>query len=123
MSIHYRTTVSMYGRFPIVLAEGPTETGKSNAMKAGLSLLGMSKTGFYMEGTNRFLIERSAMSSLPYDIDEACSGSKELDLVKLIVDLHGGGKNCEHEERFSPPQKCANKRQLWVESLLIGRSY
>ena len=54
MSIHYRTTVSMYGGFPIVLAEGPTETGKSTAMKAGLSLLGMSKTRFYVEGTSGF---------------------------------------------------------------------
>ena len=44
----------MYGGFPIVLAEGPTETGKSTAIKAGLSLLGMSKTGFYMEGTSGF---------------------------------------------------------------------
>ena len=34
------------------------------------------------------------MSSLPYDIDEACSGSKELDLVKLIVDL------CMGEEKL-----------------------
>ena len=52
----------------------------------------MSKTGFYVEGTNGFFIEKSALSSLPYGIDEARSGSKQLDLVKLIVDLHGGGK-------------------------------
>ena len=58
MSVHYRTIMSMYGGFPIVLAEGPTETGKSIAMKAGLSLLGMSKTWFYVEGTNRFFLSR-----------------------------------------------------------------
>ena len=92
MSVHYRTIISMYGGFPIVLAEGPTETGKSTAMKAALSLVGMAKTGFYVEGTNGYFMERSAMSSLPYGIDEACNGSKQLDLVKLIVDLHGGGK-------------------------------
>lgn len=37
-------------------------------------------------------MERSALSCLPYGIDEACSNSKQLDLVKLIVDLHGGAK-------------------------------
>ena len=79
----------MFGGFPIVLALGATETGKSTAIKAGLSLFGMAKDGFYVEGSNGYFMERSALSCLPYGIDEACTNSKQFD---LIVDLHGGAK-------------------------------
>ena len=39
MSLHYNTIITMYGGFPIALAIGPTETGKSTAIKAGLVYL------------------------------------------------------------------------------------
>ena len=92
MSSHYTQVVKTYGGFPIVLAVGPTETGKSTAIKAGLSLVGMAKDGFYVEGSTAYFMERSALSCLPYGIDEACSDNKQFDLMKLVVDLHGGAK-------------------------------
>ena len=72
----------------------------------------MSKTGFYVEGTNGFFTERSSTSSLPYGIDEACSGSEQLDLVKLIVDLHGGGKTVNLKRGSFLPKKCADHAVL-----------
>ena len=75
-----------------MLAIGPTETGKSTAVKAGLSIFGMAKDAFYVEGSNGYFMERSALSCMPYGIDEATANSKQLDKVKLIVDLHGAAK-------------------------------
>ena len=91
MSCHYQTIVQQFGGFPIVLAVGPTETGKSTAIKAALSLFGMTKAGFYVDGSNAYFMERSALSCLPYGIDEGTT-DKQLDLVKLIIALNGGAK-------------------------------
>lgn len=52
MAFHYAQITAKYGGFPIVLAIGPTETGKSTAIKAGLSVFGMAKDAFYVEGSN-----------------------------------------------------------------------
>ncbi|XP_064393840.1 uncharacterized protein LOC135341260 [Halichondria panicea] len=92
MSCHYTHIAAKYGGFPIVLAVGPTETGKSTALKAALSIFGMAKDAFYVEGSNAYFMERSALSCMPYGIDEATAHSKQLDVVKLIVDLHGAAK-------------------------------
>ena len=104
MSCHYAKIVSQFGGFPIVLAIGPTETGKSTSIKAGLSLFGMAKGSFYVEGSNAYFMERSALSCLPYGIDEACSDSKQFDLVKLVVDLHGGAKTANLRRGAFLPQ-------------------
>lgn len=87
MSCHYRKIVQQF-----VLAVGPTETGKSTSIKAALSLFGMTKTGFYVEGSNAYFMEQSALSCLPYGIDEATADNKLLDIVKLIITLSGGAK-------------------------------
>lgn len=92
MAFHYNKVATLFGGFPIVMALGETETGKSTAVKAGLSLYGMSKDGFYVDGSYGYFMERSALSCLHYGIDEACINSKQLDLVKLIVDLNGAAK-------------------------------
>ena len=92
MASQYSKVIGLFGGFPIILATGPPETGKSTAIKAALSLVGMNKDGFYVEGSTAYFMERSALSCLPYGIDEACSDSKQFDLLKLIIDLHGGAK-------------------------------
>ena len=65
MGIHYRTIVSMYGGFPIVLAEGPTETGKSTAMKAGLSLLARHVKDGILRGGNKQFFYREKCHVIP----------------------------------------------------------
>lgn len=41
MSLHYSTITKEYGGCPIVIAVGPSETGKTTALTAALSLSGM----------------------------------------------------------------------------------
>ncbi len=49
----------------------------------------------YVKGSNAFFLERSAVSSLPYAIDDppkARSKNNSVDVDDLIVDLHDGCK-------------------------------
>ena len=96
MSCHYRQIVETFGGFPIVLACGPTETGKSTSLKVGLSLTGGQKRPFYAKGTNAYFLERSSLSCLPFGIDDpnmsTYAGKKQLDVGELVVHLHNGAK-------------------------------
>ena len=96
MSCHYRQIVDTFGGFPIVLACGPTETGKSTSLKVGLSLTGGQKHAFYAKGTNAYFLERAALSCLPFGIDDpnmsTYGGRKQLDIGELVVDLYNGAK-------------------------------
>ena len=96
MSCHYRQIVDSKGGFPIVIACGPTETGKSTSLKVGLSLTGGHKHAFYSKGTNAYFLERAALSCLPYGIDDPNMGTylgrKQLDVRELVVDLFNGAK-------------------------------
>ena len=84
MSCHYRQIVHNFAGFPVVVACGPTETGKSTSLKVGLSLTGGQKHAFYSKGTNAYFLERAALSCLPFGIDDpnmsTYAGRKQLDL-------------------------------------------
>ena len=83
MSCHYRQIVDNLGGFPIVVACGPTETGKSTSLKVGLSLTGGQKNAFYSKGTKAYFLERAALSCLPFGIDDpnmsTYAGRKQLE--------------------------------------------
>ena len=70
MSCHYRWIVEMFGGFPVVLACGPPETGKSSTLKFVLSVTGGQKGAFYAIGTNAYFLKRSSLSCLPFGIDD-----------------------------------------------------
>ena len=56
---------------------------------------GSHSSAMYVKGTNAFFLERAAISSLPFAIDDppkAKSGSSALDVNDLIVDLYNGCK-------------------------------
>lgn len=59
-----------------MIASGPSATGKSTAIKAGLSLFGCSNNNLYVKGANRAFLGRSSMSTLPYGIDDPCNKKK-----------------------------------------------
>jgi len=40
MALHYKTLANVFGGCPIVVCLGPSETGKTTALKAALSLTG-----------------------------------------------------------------------------------
>ena len=91
MSLNYNTLTQAYAGWPILVSHGPAETGKTTAIKAALSLTGevqhttymnrlllqcfcflahSSHAAMYVKGTNAFFLERAAISSLPFAIDD-----------------------------------------------------
>ena len=67
MSLHFKTVRVLYGGVPIPVAFGPSETGKSTAIRKALSLLGC---GMYVKGTNAVFLTRAAACGLPFAIDD-----------------------------------------------------
>ena len=94
MTFHYTTIKNMYGGCPITVAVGESETRKSTAIKAALSLFGCHKIACYVKGTNALSMERASRSSLPFGIEEAMPSKKgkinKLDLTELVIDLYDG---------------------------------
>ena len=94
MTFHYATIKDMFGGCPITVAMGDSETGKSTALKATLSLFGCDKISCYVKGTNALFMERASRSSLPFGIEEAMPSKKgkmnKLDLTELVIDLYDG---------------------------------
>ena len=73
---------------------GDSETGKSTALKAALSLFGCNEISLYVKGTNAMFMERAFRSPLSFGIREAMSSKKgkmnKLDLTELVIDLYDG---------------------------------
>lgn len=94
MTFHYATIKDVFGGCPITVAMGDSETGKSTALKAALSLFGCNKISLYVKGTNALFMERASRSSLPFGIEEAMPSKKgkmnKLDLTELVIDLYDG---------------------------------
>ena len=101
MSFHYNLIVSLYSGCHIVVATGPSSTGKTTSIKAGLSLFGCSNNNMFVKGTNRGFLERSSMSSIPYGIDDPKLGkskskANQLDIAELAVDLFNGSPTANY---------------------------
>ena len=94
MAFHYSLIKDIYGGCPITVATGPSETGKSTAIRAALSLFGAHKISRYVKGTNALFMERASSSSIPFGIEEAVPSKKgkqnKLDLTELVIDLYDG---------------------------------
>ena len=95
MSFHYQQIVDTYGGCSLTIASGPPATGKTTAIKAGLSLCGCANNNMFVKGTNRGFLERSSISTLPFGIDDPGHGkgksrANNLDLPELVVDLYNG---------------------------------
>ena len=52
MYCHYNIVAEKHGGCPIIIAVGPTETGKSTTILLILSMFGMSAKSFYIDGSN-----------------------------------------------------------------------
>ena len=96
MYCHYNVVAEKLGGCPIVIGISPSETGKSTAIAVALRLYGMSKKSMYVDGSNAYSMERSALSYLPYGVDDVGGDNKQLNLPALVVSLHGGAMsaNC-----------------------------
>ena len=78
-----------------MIALGESETGKSTAIRAGLSLFGSDDISRYV---NAALLERACRSTIPFAIEEG-KGSKtkskpnSLDLAELIMSVSNGSRS------------------------------
>lgn len=57
VAFHFQTVVEMYGNCPITVAIGPSQSGKSTAIKAALSLFTCDEIGLFVKGTNAVLLD------------------------------------------------------------------
>lgn len=71
LAFHYETILEMYGGCPITVALGESETEKSTAIRAGLSLFGCDEISRFVKGTNAAFLEIAGRSTLPFGIEEA----------------------------------------------------
>lgn len=98
LAFHYETVVELYSGCPITVAIGEAETGKSTAIRAGLSLCACDQLSLYVKGTNAAFLERSNRSTLPFGIEEGARGKKgksranQLDMPELIIELYNGSR-------------------------------
>ena len=96
MCFHYAQVLATYGGCCMVVASGEPATGKSCSIQLALSTSGVSNNNLFVRGTNRTMLERSSLSTLPYGIDDLCSGKKaknkpnQLDIEELAVNLYNG---------------------------------
>ena len=108
MAFHYRQIVSTYGGCSMMVATGPPATGKSTAIKVGLSLFGCSNNNVFVKGTNRGFLERSSISTLPYAIEDPSnrkgkSKANSLDIEELAVDLYNGSPTTNYNSGILQP--------------------
>ena len=98
LSFHFEMILQMYSSCPIIVAMGKSETGKSTALRAGLSLFACDEIGRFVKGTNSILLERACSSSFPFAIEEG-KGSKnksrtnQMDVSELIIDVSNGSRS------------------------------
>ena len=85
----------------------------------------------YVKGTNAFFLERAAILSLPFAIDDhhrSKSGSSSLDVNDLIVDLYNGCKTANLQKGSLVPHSVPivatnfnlNNDQRYVENYTLS---
>ena len=88
MSFHYQEIVKVFRFCPQVMATGPVSTGKSVSIQAALSLFGADNTkNHYMKCSKAFCLQRAAISSLPFGIDDPTFPAE---LNEVVVSFYNG---------------------------------
>lgn len=90
MAKHYEALMAKYNACPLPLFFGESETGKSTAVRCALSICGQHNVGHLMKmkSTSATInIERSAMSTVPFALDDPKSTEKFRELLILIFTM------------------------------------
>ena len=88
MSFHYQEILKLFRFCPQVMATGPVSTGKSMSIQAALCLFGADNTkNHYTKCSKAFCLQRAAISSLPFGIDDP---SFPVDLNEVVVSFYNG---------------------------------
>lgn len=90
MALHYQTIISQFFFCPIPLAFGiACGTGKTTALRCGLSIVGAHPARFYSKESGEKYSEISSQSNLPFAIDDPKSQAAISD---LSIALFNGAK-------------------------------
>lgn len=89
MALHYNTIIEAYMHCPIPLVCGPPGTGKSTALRCGLSLLGAYPQRYWSYGTKEKYTALCSESMLPLGIDDPRSQSA---ISELVMSLYGAAQ-------------------------------
>ncbi len=85
MALHYETILSKYMNCPVPLAYGESGTGKTTALRCGLSIVGAhprsNPSRFYSKGSTEKFADICCHSYLPFAIDDPKSKSMINDLT------------------------------------------
>lgn len=84
MALHYNTIIQTYMHCPIPVVYGPPATGKTTALRCGLSLLGAYPQRFWSFGTKEKYAALCSESTLPLGIDDPRSQTAISDLVMTL---------------------------------------
>jgi hypothetical protein len=99
LALNYEAILESYEGCPVPYVYGPSQTGKTQACKTALALLGMLQKGFYKKTTSqKWFLERCSLSSMPFAIDDPRdvrdrrgNNTVPSDLLDLINDIFDGG--------------------------------
>ena len=99
MSLHYETILEYYEGCPVPYLYGISQTGKTQACKTALALIGMQKKGFYKKNTSqKWFLDRCSLSSMPFVIDDPRdlkdrrgTTTVPAELLDLANDIFDGG--------------------------------
>ena len=84
MALHYNTVMKNYMNCPIPIICGSPGTGKTTALRCGLSLLGAYPQRFWSHATKEKYVSLCSNSSLPLGIDDPRSQAVISDLVMSL---------------------------------------
>ena len=90
LTLHYQMMLKKLKFCPIPLAFGQSGTGKTTALRCGLSLLGIHDSHFFSKVTKEKILQMACYSGVPLGIDDPQSQG---DISRLLIDLFNGAKN------------------------------
>lgn len=90
MALHYSTIIKHSHHCHIPFLTGPSGTGKTTALRSGLSLIGAQEKRFFSRGTKEKYSQHCCESSFPIGCDDPLS---EAHTGQLVVDLYNGAKS------------------------------
>ena len=90
MVLHYEAILDRYLNYPVAIAFGQSGTGKTTALRCGLSMLGAYPNRFFSRGTKEKYLELCSESTIPIGIDDP---SVQKDVDSLCLDLFNGAKS------------------------------
>lgn len=90
MSMHYEVILARYLNCPVAIAFGESGTGKTTALRCGLSIVGAYPNRLFSRGTKEKYLDLCCDSSIPIGIDDP---SVQKDVDSLILDLFNGAKS------------------------------